>query len=366
MKKILFYINSIGHGGAERVIVNLANQFSLKGYNVLMVTSFKSDKEYKLNDNVKRISIFETYVNESFIKRNISLCKSLRRICKHEKPNIIISFMGENNFRAILSTMFLNTKTLISVRNDPNREYPNKMFKFIAKTLYCFANGCVFQTEDARAWFPKIIQRKSKIILNQVSDKFYNLNSEQKKENIVAVGRLEESKNHKLLINAFSVIAKDFPNEKLIIYGDGSLYEDLKNYSIKKGLKDRVVLRGFEDNIENKIKNSKLLVLPSNYEGLPNVVMEAMTIGIPVIATDCPCGGPRMLIEHNKNGILVPVGDSVSLAKELNRLLKDDELRKEISLNARDRAKDFEPSKIFKVWNEYVEEIIGTYEKRIV
>jgi glycosyltransferase involved in cell wall biosynthesis len=200
MKRILFYINVLSFGGAERVIVNLANRFSNLGYEVIFVTSFKVESEYELDKRVKRINLEEKEINESFIMRNINRTLKLRKVCKETNPNIAISFMAEPNFRTIMATRFLKIKTLISVRNDPEREYPSFKHKLLAKTLYQLADGCVFQTEDAKSWFPNRVKNKSRVILNHVENKFYQVDSKDKRENIVAVGRLEEQKNHSLLI----------------------------------------------------------------------------------------------------------------------------------------------------------------------
>jgi UDP-N-acetylglucosamine:LPS N-acetylglucosamine transferase len=165
MKKILFYINSIHYGGAERVIVNLANEFSKRNYKVVFVTSFKDNKEYILDESIERITLEENNLKKSFIKKNIFRTLNLRKVYKHHKPNIVISFMAEPNFRAIAASMFLNIKNIISVRNDPNKAYPNILYRIVARILYPFADGCVFQTDDAKKWFSNSIQKKSKIIL---------------------------------------------------------------------------------------------------------------------------------------------------------------------------------------------------------
>jgi len=281
----------------------------------------------------------------------------LRKICKNENPDIMISFMAEANFRTIAATMFLDIKTLISVRNDPDKEYPNKLYKLMAKILYPLASGCVFQTEDAEKWFSKKIQRKSKIILNHVDKKFYKIHDQGEKKNIVTVGRLEPQKNHELLIEAFAEIANDFPKENLVIYGNGSKRQALYELAKKLGIEDRVYFMGFRLDIQEKIKDAELFVLSSNYEGLPNAVMEAMALGLPVISTDCPCGGARILIDNNINGILVKAGDKEEMANAMRRILSDYSFADYLSHNAKITAKEFEPDKIFESWQNYIEQI---------
>ncbi len=358
MKKILFYMNSIHFGGAERVIVNLANKFSDRDYEVIFVTSFKCNEEYTLQNKINRLILEEKDIQQSFFKKNFFRTIKLRKVCKIEKPDIVISFMAEPNFRAIVATMFLGIRTLISVRNDPNKEYPNRLFRLISKILYPLASGCVFQTEDAQKWFSKGIQKKSKIILNHVDEKFYKVNFKGKRKNIVTVGRLEPQKNHKLLIEAFSKIANDFLDENLVIYGDGSQVQKLGKLTKKLGIEDRVIFMGATKEIQEKIKDAKVFVLSSDYEGLPNVVMEAMTLGLPVISTDCPCGGPRMLIGNNKSGILVEVCNTEEMVNAMRKILSDSAFAECLSNNAKITARKFEPDKVFKQWEKYVKQIV--------
>jgi glycosyltransferase involved in cell wall biosynthesis len=354
MKKILFYINAIHYGGAERVIVNLANEFSQNGYKVILVTSFRDKEEYPLEKTVHRLSLEENELMQNSLKKNISRIADLRRICKREEPDIVVSFMAEANFRALLATMLLGIKTVISVRNDPQREYPNFAYKAAAALLYPFASGCVFQTEDARKYFSKATRKKSKIILNQVDKKFYEIKYEGVRKDIVTVGRLEKQKNHRLLMDAFAKIAGDFPKDNLLIYGDGSLRQSLTGYAQSLGLENRIILKGISRDIQETIKDAKLFVLSSDFEGLPNTVMEAMTLGIPVISTDCPCGGPRMLIEDQKNGILVPVKDACKMAEAMKSVMEDREFAGKLSRSAKERSLDFSPEKVFCEWEQYI------------
>jgi hypothetical protein len=162
MKKIMFYINTLGHGGAERVMSNLATQFSQRDdYRCTLVTSFPSENEYPCGEKVCRISLYDKRIEGNFWKRNIKLVQKLRRLIKTEKPDVLVSFMAEPNFRALLSTVGTKTKNIISVRNDPNKEYAKT--KWMTKTLYRFTDGIVFQTQDAKDWFPKGVQKNREL-----------------------------------------------------------------------------------------------------------------------------------------------------------------------------------------------------------
>lgn len=358
MHKFLFYINAINGGGAERVILQLAHHFAEVGYHSVLVTSFVDEgKEYAVPENVTRISIEQEEIKQSRLKRNISRIKALRRIIKEEKPSAVISFMAEPNFRAIVATMGLRTKRIISVRNSPDREYAGKIGRFVGKHILPQADGCVFQTKDAQAWFPEKLRRKSKVIFNDVKEEFFDV---QRKEprHIIAVGRLSKQKNHALLIDAFAQIADKYPDQKLLIYGAGALEAELKSQIKILGLEERVDLMGATNNVAEVLGKAQVFVLSSDYEGMPNCLMEALAAGVPSISTDCPCGGPKALIEDGENGLLVPVGDKNAMAQALDRMLSDPEGAEALGRNAKERALQFHPDRIFAQWQEYIEEVI--------
>lgn len=351
--KVMFYINHLGHGGAERVMVNLAKQFSENGAEVVMATSFVAENEYELSENVRRINILSDYPR-NFLTRNLRLVRCLQRIIKAEKPDVVISFMAEPNFRAVCACLLTKTKSIISVRNDPDKEYPNPVFRFLAKTLYRYADGVVFQTDDAKNWFPRAVGKKSRIIFNQVAEKFYNKTSTAKKNGIVTVGRLTKQKNHKALIAAYAKIADEIADD-LIIYGDGELRDELVSYAESLGVAHRVLLPGVVDNVECVINNAKLFVLSSDYEGMPNALMEAMALGVPSVSTDCPCGGPKMLFGDDQ--YLVSVGDEIALADKMLYVLKP-EVAAACSLHLQARAELFRPGVVFDAWKSFVIEVL--------
>ena len=303
VSKVCLYINVLGGGGAERVMANLANTFAEDGCETTLITSFPADKEYSLDKRVQRLLLEDHEVRQSRLMRNLTRIFKLRKICKEEKPNILISFMEEPNFRAILATRGLPVKTLVSVRNDPNKEYAGKMGAFVGKVLLPMADGCVFQTKEAQAWFPKRLQRKSKIIYNAVKEDFYHIERKPNHGEIVTCGRLTEQKNHAMLISAFAEVVKQYPYATLKIYGEGTLRDTLQTQIDTMGLQGRAFLMGATNDVGKVLQTADLFVLSSDYEGMPNALMEAMAAGVPCIATDCPCGGPRELLgtELKKN-----------------------------------------------------------------
>lgn len=356
--KIAFYINAIHEGGAERVMVNLASNFANEGDDVILITSFKDSWEYPYSAKIKRYILEENGTSHSKIIRNIFRIQKLRKVLKFELPDCIVSFMAEPNYRAIIASRGLKTKTIISVRNDPNKEYPGKIGKFLGRKLLSLADGCVFQTSEAQRWFPKKLQDKSKIIFNAVKEDFFEINRQVVKNTIVTCGRLEKQKNHKLLINAFELVLEKHPDAKLLIYGEGKLRNDLTELIERKGMEQNVSLCGNSNNVPEVLSKAEIFVLSSDYEGMPNALMEALAAGVPCISTDCSCGGPKSLIVDKVNGRLIAVKSKDQLAKVLDELLDNKEIANKLGIEAQKRAFEFRPKKIYETWNKYIEYVV--------
>lgn len=357
MKKLLFYINALNGGGAERVMSNLSSQFVDKGYEVLFATSYPADGEYELNKKIKRFNLESENIPCSKIKRNYVRVKRLRQICKREKPDVLVAFMAEPNFRAIIATIGLKTKTVISVRNDPEKEYAGRLMNFVGKYILPMADGCVFQTEEAKKWFPKKLQNKSTIIFNAVKREFFEAKRKPVNGLIVTCGRLEEQKNHILLIKAFFNVVKKNPNAYLHIYGEGSLKDYLQSLIDNLGLNHSVKLMGQTNDVVSVLEKADVFVLSSFYEGMPNALMEAMAVGVPCIATDCPCGGARMLLNDN-NGILIKNNNIDELTNAMEQLIKDDYKKETLSNKCIETVSEFKAENIFLKWREYIEKVV--------
>lgn len=361
MKRIALFINSLQKGGSERVMVNLAEYFQSQKYDVILITQYKRENEYELSPTIRRIysEPEAEELTESRIKNFCTRFRTLRDIWKNYKPDIILSFLGKNNLMAIATAALLPSKVAVSVRGEPTMEYEGRFMQLLAKWMFRFADGVILQTERAKEFFPKAVQKKSVILKNPLNPAFIGKKAAAQRDNvIVAAGRLDENKNHAMLIHAFSRIAGEYPNMRLVIYGEGALRERLEELVKEKELVDRIELPGSIDNVAEAIAHARIFALTSNTEGMPNAVIEAMVLGTPVISTDCPCGGPAMLIRDGENGLLVPVGDAYALADAMRRLLSDDELARKISENALKLADELDPKKVCGEWMRYLFEIL--------
>ena len=357
-KKIALYISSLRRGGAERVMANLAGYFYREGYQVLMVTTRREETEYEIPEGIVR-RISEPTSGElcggrlSNFKKRFS---RLREIWKEEKPDVILSFIGKNNMMAILTSRGLKIPVAVSVRGEPMEEYYNKGLRLMARQLFRLAQGVILQTGRSRAFFPKGVQKKAVILRNPVHPDFFREPFEGEREKtVVAVGRVDENKNHEMLIRAFAKIAEDFPEYQLFIYGEGEKREELQGLAKELGLEERIHLPGNEEHVEEVLYRARVFVLPSNTEGMPNTLIEAMLLGTTVIATDCPCGGPAELIKQGENGLLTPVGDVEQMGESLRKVLQNPQEADRMGRNAAQLRNLYQAKEVYGGWQAYLE-----------
>lgn len=364
-KKIIFHIHNLNRGGAERVVVNLSERFAWDGYEVLIVTEEYAEFEYALPPHVGRIHAgIECKKEQGMLSRMGNLQKrrkKLREVLKKEQPDLVIAFGKSANYRAVPAAKGI-CPVLVSVRNDPKVDYSGRMNQIFCRKYLYRADGCVFQTEEAKAFFDPEFSKRSRIILNPINDKYLHIaGCKNRRPVIVTAGRIARQKNQAVLIQAFARIEKNFPKYRLLIYGadsgDGTK-EQMEQLVKECGLTQKVVFCGNSDRLQEEIRDASLFVLSSDYEGMPNALMEAMAMGLPVISTDCPCGGPAMLIENSVNGYLVPVRDPEAMAQAMERVLSDAEHAGQLGMEASKIGEKANSEVIYRQWKDYAEELI--------
>ncbi len=356
-KHIAFYMAAFGFGGTERVALNLAGHFLKNDYKVTIVTTYKREKEIPFPEGAERIITEHEGIefNEGRIGNFKKRLNNLKDVWMQIKPDVILSFIGKNNMMALLSTRDLDIPVYVAVRGDPYAEYATKAMRLVSRTLFVKAAGVILQTERSKSYFPSYIRKKCIVLKNPINPVYMKENADRKTDNsIVTVGRCDNNKNQMMLIRAFMSIRFKYPNQKLVIYGDGPERQHLIDYVREHGLEDYVLLPGITNNTREAIKNAGIFVLTSNTEGMPNVLIEAMALGIPCISTDCPCGGPAEIIRDGENGILVPVGDVDALAQAADRLLSDYDMAQKMGNKATKVRELLNPDRVDKEWEEYL------------
>lgn len=357
MAKILCYIDNMQRGGAQRVMCNLVEHFNGSGHEVILCNDFVLDPQkpqYSLSPEVKRVYLEKKW-SGNVVTQNIKRIIALRRTIKDVKPEITLSFLGRPNIRMLIAAIGLKTRTIVSVRNDPYKEYGQSKFKKkITQSLFELADGCVFQTEDAKNYFSKSVQQRSCVIMNPVDERFFRILSSKPRRHVVTLGRLMKQKNQLMLIRAYASICHLFLADDLYIYGIGDMKEQLSDQANMLGIGDRVHFPGNTDNVTEVLSQAKLFVLSSDYEGMPNALMEAMAAGVASISTDCPCGGPKMLNGGQDAIKLIPVGATDKLAEAMGLLLSNEDLRREYEQKAKERSQIFSPERIYSNWDQYL------------
>ena len=169
---------------------------------------------------------------------------------------------------------------------------------------------------------------------------------------------MSSEKNQAFLIKTFDQIKDKYPEFKLEIFGEGPERENLQLLIDQLKLNDRAYLMGRKQNIIDYIQDASIFVLPSNSEGMPNSLLEAMALGIPSISTDCPIGGPAVIIRNNENGILVPMNDQKELINAIEKILNDKGFANKISANGIMIVNDFETEKICEEWILYLRQVV--------
>ena len=335
-------------GGTERVIAVLANYFVKQDAKVTILLTADSRVDYNLDTRIELIQISES-TGGKFLGRLQRLQKLRQYFCKH-KDVAFLSFGTETNMFAILASAFLKINLVLSERNDPNQ----CEFARLRSMFYFFGKKFVFQTEDAKNYFSNRIRKRGIVIGNPITENLPNRYEGERRKVIAAVGRLDANKNHELLIRAFEPFIEEFPEYCLYIYGKGELEGYLNDLIAQKNLMQSVKLQGFQENVLETIRDCAMYVLCSNSEGMPNSLMEAMAIGVPSIATDCPIGGAKMLIDDYENGILVPVGDVMALVTALKELADKPQLARKLSVESSKIKEDYSVEKIGEMWLEVV------------
>lgn len=358
--KIAFYIGSLNKGGAERVFVNLAEYFLSQGYQVIMVTQYKKEDEYTLDNNIKRI-ISDITPQETTKSRIINFYRRMRRlrsIWKAEKTDLVLTCVGKNNFMTVVTTMFTKTKAVVSVVGEAKEEYPNLLMKALAELLFPYAAGVILQTERSKSFFSRRVRKKAVVLPNSLNPLFIRQRFEGEREKrIVSVGRLDANKNHEMIIRAFAKLLGKHPEYTLTIYGEGELREYLQKLILVLKLEEKVFLPGIIPDVAEKIEKASLFLLTSYSEGVSNALIEALALGLPVIATDVPSGGTVELIEHGKSGWIIPVGDQAALEEAMDRLLSDSGLADRLGREAYKIQERLAPERVNAQWKAYFESV---------
>tara|TARA_R110002049_G_scaffold296797_1_gene485182 strand:+ start:14086 stop:15150 length:1065 start_codon:yes stop_codon:yes gene_type:complete len=347
--RIDFITSSLSGGGAERVMVLLADGLADKGHEISIIT-FDNKNDYPTSKEVNRIFLSKGKIKNHTIRR----LNELRKYYSNSKnrPDIIISFLPPINFAAILIAKMYRIKIIVSEHINHLQE-GSVLDKFTRKKLYRFANITTVLTKFDVDYYKKF---KANVVVmpNPCTFQPISNNNHERQNTILAVGSLNRI-NHKGFDNLIDLIVpvlNENPEWKLLIAGDGKIGLDkLQSQVAQNKIENQVEFLGFVSNINVIMKKSKLFVLSSRFEGLPMVILEAMSQGMACISYDCKTG-PSDLINHEYNGLLVEDQNKLGMQKSLRRLINDDGLRQKLSENSLKSLDHYSLENILVMWQQ--------------
>jgi GalNAc-alpha-(1->4)-GalNAc-alpha-(1->3)-diNAcBac-PP-undecaprenol alpha-1,4-N-acetyl-D-galactosaminyltransferase len=320
---------TLGPGGAERILSMLANRWVERGFDVTIVTLEKTDRDfYPLSSSVCRMTVPLATAGRkrtgrfALAIRLLRQAAALRRLVRTKNPDAVLSFIDSTNVMMLLSLIGTRFPRVVSERSDPAMVPLAAIWRILRAILYPSADRVVVQTEGAGRFFSGRVARRLAIIPNPVVRPDLDGEGEFKAPSpvIMSLGRFTEEKRFEDLLEAFAMIAPRHPEWSLLIAGDGPLRPALIQRAQALGLERRVLLPGLVEAPAHLLNRCDIYVLSSRFEGFPNALCEAMALGRPVIATDCP-SGPRAIVRNGIDGILVPPMQPKALAKALDRLM---------------------------------------------
>ena len=358
--RILQVINSLHAGGAESLLKNFVLQMRKNRKMQMEICVLYSNGIFKKEIKNKGISIWDLGLKFKYDLRGII---KLIFLIKRGKYNIVHVHLFPANLFVSLATLFLpkNIKFIFSEHSVYNRRRSFKIFKILDTFIYSRYYKIICVSKQVQGalikWLPNL-RGKSVVISNAVPvPDLFNW-SPVKKYDVLFVGRLTKAKGVDILLKAIKILKEKYQKEiKAAIVGEGYLEEELKELVIELGIEKEVEFLGVRRDIERLMKSTQIFVLPSRWEGLPLTILEAMSSGAGVIATTV--GGISEVIENGKEGILVSPEDPMALARAINDLLKDRELRAKLGINAYKKVKEKYSIEV------YTKNILGFYKSLI-
>lgn len=350
-----------GKGGAERQLIMLANALSIMGHEVSLIVMAQCNIQYNIDEKIKVINLSAEEKLDRF--KMFTRYRVLFETYVHIRPDVSIHFWLQSAYLSAFMPKKIRGKLIYSERTDPLDASYSGIVTFLRNVSFQIIDGFVFQTTAAQMFFEKNkrVCDKSIVIANpiKIADERFSTVSSIRDKRIVSVGRLVDRKNHKYLIEAFATIINEFPEYTLEIYGEGELRNQLEMQIEMLGLKEKVLLKGNKDNIFECIYAASLFVLPSESEGMPNALIEAMALGVPCISTDCKPGGAKALIRNGENGFIVPLDDVDELADRMSFMLMNPDAAEKMAQNAMNIRNTHAPEVIYDIWEKFIMQTIG-------
>jgi len=360
--RLLILINSMGGGGAERVTASLANYWAAQGWEITIVTlTPQSDDFYELSASIKRVALeLGGGSGNVFIGliHNVYRVLAVRQVLRDIKPDVALGMMTTANILLAIASLRLKIRTVGSERTHPPQYPLGALWERLRSYGYGLLDAVVAQSSEGAEWLKKNTNAKNVVVIPNPAK--WPLTNHQPllkvdevcqkgRKLLLAVGRLSTEKQFDLLIGVFKSLTSRHPDWDLVILGEGYLRSTLEEQVQQQGLENRVYLPGRVGNVGDWYDHADLFVLSSRFEGFPNALVESMAYGLPAVCFDCDTG-PRDIIRHEVDGLLIPQGDEVGLTTALDRLMGDAALRHRFAERAVEVCERFATELVAEKW----------------
>lgn len=347
--RILFFINHLADGGAERVAATLLNHLC-EQHSVEVVLFSNKESTYDIDNKIHTQKIITGGNNK--IINTIKRISRIRKTIKESKPDLIISFLTYTNIYVLLANVFIRRKTIVSEHNTLNRT-KSLCIRIIRRLIYSTADKITFVTNADRQNFA--LREKSITIYNPATFESY-ANYTNRQKSIISITSYERwyNKGLDLLIKAWNKIAPQNPNWNIEIFGrmnNGKLPGDISYQNT-----ERIKFSDWRKNIAEEMRTKSIFILASRFEGCPCSLIEAMSQGCACIVTNCQ-GGQKEIVEDGVDGLIAQNENVDDIAAKLQLLIEDEKLRERLSAGAIEKVKLLDKSAFFAKWDKLIDEV---------
>lgn len=359
--RIAFVIPSLGAGGAERVATLLANEWSVNGHDVTLVTFDTPGTQpfFALDPGVclRGLSASATRGVSAKLGTNVARVSRLRSLLRELHPDVVVAFMTEANVIALWASRGLGVPVVISERNQLDRPGLGRAHRLARRLTYPLASAMVVQTDAIASWGRARFRIPIHVIPNPVRLGAGDTRREDGDVQwVTSLGRLAPQKGFDILIKSFAAIASKHPKWRLVIYGEGPDRPLVERLRAESGCADRILLPGLTKDAAVALSKANLFVLPSRFEGYPNALLEALAQSLPVLATACP-GGTVEILANGVHGMLVPPNDVAAMTTALDAMLSAPDLRDAYAWEARRAVTGLDVATVGKRWLDLFAEL---------
>jgi glycosyltransferase involved in cell wall biosynthesis len=359
---LLLFINSLGNGGAERVMAKLANHWAASGHQVTLATlTAVATDQYAVTPDVHRVSLeagkLSAHLFEALYS-NLQRWWRLRRLIRSAQPDCLVAFMPTANILGFFACMGLPVRRIISERNHPPNFPMGRVRTSLQRFSYPRADCLVALTETTSLWYEAHLGCRNVTVIPNAIALPLPVNTPviepadyvtEEYKLMLSVGRLVDDKQMDHVLNAFAEAADN--SWWLAVIGNGPQQASLQSLAQRLGVGDRVIFLPRVGNVEAWYRRADLFVSAATLEGFPNVLLEALACGCPAVAYDCPTG-PAEIIQSDENGTLVPLNDLTKFKQAVKTLVNDQARRERYGKSAAQVVRTHSEKRFFAAWDQ--------------